>query len=153
MLYDRILVAIDPTPTREHEQVMRRCHELGTMTGASIYVLYVAPGHIVPGSIIGGRRPSLAPGAMDVDVDQAHVTAMQEFVDSLTASGITASGEIVAATEHDIAQIILDRANEHDVDLIILGHELHVKGRHAHVAEQVLDHHPHRSILLAKPPA
>lgn len=146
-LYSRILVAIDPTPTREHEQVMRRCHELGQITGASIHVLYVAPGHVVPQS-----DRSLGSG-VDADVDAADRAAMQSFVDSLATSGIEAHGEIVAATEHDIAQVILDRATEHDVDLIVLGHELHVKGRHAHVAERVLDSHPHRSILLAKPPA
>ncbi|MEI2776204.1 MAG: MFS transporter [Tetrasphaera sp.] len=148
-LYSRILIAIDPTPNREHEQLMRRCHELGEITGASIYVLYVAPGHIAPRVSPGSGHVS---AGVDADVDHSHVQAMQAFIDSLTASGIEARGEIVAATEHDIAEVILARATQHDVDLIILGHELHVKGRHTHVAERVLESHPHRSILLAKPP-
>lgn len=149
VLYRRILVAIDPTPDREHEQVMDRVHQLGTLTGAAIHVLYVAPGHLTTNV---SQHAHLTAG-IDAVVDESDVHDMQAFVDSLTSAGITAHGEIVAATAGDIAEVILDRATEHDVDLIVLGHELHVKGRHEHVADRVLDSHPHRSILLARPPA
>ena len=63
--------------------------------------------------------------------------------------GLTVHGEMVNATEHDIADVILQRAKELDVDIIVLGYQHH---RESAVAEQVIRHHPPCSILLARPP-
>jgi len=82
--------------------------------------------------------------------------AVQRLVDSLAAAGIEAHGEMVSATEHDIAEVILQRAQELDVDLVVLGHQHH-RGVgnlfQASVAERVIRRHPPYSILLARPPA
>jgi hypothetical protein len=49
-MYDRNLVAIDPTPSEEN-RVTQRTEQIGKLTGATIYVLQVALGHRRPGDI------------------------------------------------------------------------------------------------------
>jgi nucleotide-binding universal stress UspA family protein len=58
-------------------------------------------------------------------------------------------GELVEATEHDAAEAIVQRANELDADIIVLGYQHH---RGSTVAEHVIRQHPRCSVLLAKPP-
>jgi nucleotide-binding universal stress UspA family protein len=50
--------------------------------------------------------------------------------------------------------VILQRAKELDVDLIVLGHEHHrgPGGFRSSVAEHVIHQHPPYSTLLARPP-
>ena len=60
-MYDRILVAIDATPTEENRSAQTRAEQIGRLTGATVYVLHVARGHIVPGDIIGGAGLACAP--------------------------------------------------------------------------------------------
>ena len=55
--------------------------------------------------------------------------AVQQLIDQLSAAGIDAHGELVSATEHDVAEVILQRAKELDVDLLVLGHQHHARGR------------------------
>jgi nucleotide-binding universal stress UspA family protein len=89
----------------------------------------------------------------DVEVREREV--VQQAVDKLSAAGIETHGELVNATDHDIADLILERAKELRVDLIVLGHEHHrgpTNAFRASVAEQVIRHHPPCSILLARPP-
>ena len=74
---------------------------------------------------------------------------MQQLVDRLSAAGIDAHGEMVVATEHDAADIILRRAAELGVDLLVLGHQHH---RGSRTAERVIHQHPPYSVLLARPP-
>jgi hypothetical protein len=52
-------------------------------------------------------------------------TVVQAFVDQLCAPGIDAHGEVVSATDHDLVSVILQRAMELDVDLLVLGHQHH----------------------------
>ena len=89
------------------------------------------------------------------DVEDTDRGAVQALVDRLSAAGIDAHGEIVSEAEHEIAGLILRRAQEIGADLIVLGHQHHRgAGRlfHASVAEQVIRQHPPISILLARPP-
>ena len=81
-------------------------------------MLHVARAHIVPGDIIGGS--GLGVLSAEDDVEAVDRQAVQQLVDSLAAAGVEAHGEIVSATEHDIADVILQRAKELDVDLIVL---------------------------------
>jgi hypothetical protein len=60
----------------------------------------------------------------------------------------------VSATEHDIAEVILQRAKELDEDLLVLGHQHHRGAANlfqSSVAERVIRQHPRYSILLARP--
>ena len=50
---------------------------------------------------------------------------VQDAVDQLAAAGIDVHGEIIEATEHDVADIIVQRAKELDVDIIVLGYQHH----------------------------
>ena len=118
-----------------------------------MYVLHVARGHIVPGDIIGGA--GLGVRSAEEDFEGADRQAVQALVDRLSAAGVDAHGEMVSATEHDVASVILQRAKELDVDLLVLGHQHHRGAGNAFrssVAEQVIHQHPPISILLAQPP-
>ena len=153
-MYDRILVAIDATPTEENRSAQTRAEQIGRLTGATVYVLHVARAHIIPGDIIGGAGFGVR--SADEDVEGADRQAVQALVDRLSAAGVVAHGEIVSATQHDVAGAILQRATELNVDLLVLGHQHHrVAGNafRSSVAEQVIRQHPPFSILLARPPA
>jgi nucleotide-binding universal stress UspA family protein len=151
-MYDRILVAIDTTPD-ENNSALQRTTQFATMTGAIVHLLHVARGHIVPMDIIGGSARTVVSAEDDADDPDRQV--VQNALDHLAAAGIEAHGEIVSATEHDIAEVILQRAKELNVDLIVLGHEHHRGpgwGFRSSVAEHVIHQHPPYSILLARPP-
>jgi nucleotide-binding universal stress UspA family protein len=152
-MYDRILVAIDAMPTEENRSALRRTEQIGKLTGATVHLLHVARGHFIPGDIIAGS--GLGVLSAEDDAETADRAAVQELVDRLSAAGVEAHGEMVSATEHDIAEVILQRAKELDVDLIVLGHQHHRGAGNAFrssVAEQVIHQHPPLSILLARPP-
>jgi nucleotide-binding universal stress UspA family protein len=152
-MYDRILVAIDATPTEENRSAQTRAEQIGRLTGATVYVLHVARGHIIPGDIIGGAGFGVR--SADEDVEGADRQAVQALVDRLSAAGVDAHGEIVSATQHDVAGAILQRATELNVDLLVLGHQHHRGAGNvfrSSVADWIIRHHPPFSILLARPP-
>jgi nucleotide-binding universal stress UspA family protein len=146
-MYDRILVAIDAMPTDENRTTLERTEQIGTLTGATVYVLHVARGHIIPEDISAGSGLGV-PSAED-DAETVDRRAVQELVDRLSTAGIDAHGEMVSATEHDIPEVILQRAKELDVDLLVLGHRHH---RGSRTAERIIHQHPPFSVLLARPP-
>ena len=74
---------------------------------------------------------------------------VQATVDALAATGVTVHGELINATEHDIPDIILQRADELRADIIVLGYQHH---RESTVAEHVIRRHPHCSVSPARPP-
>jgi len=153
-MYNRILVAIDATPSEENRSAQTRAEQMGRMTGATVYILHVALGHIIPGDITGGA--GLGVRSADDDVESADRNAVQALVDRLSAAGIEAHGEIVSATTHDVARAILQRAQELDVDLLVLGHQHHRGAGNvfrSSVADWIIHHRPPFSILLARPPA
>jgi nucleotide-binding universal stress UspA family protein len=83
------------------------------------------------------------------DVEAIDRRLVQQLVDKLSAAGVDAHGEIISATEHDLPDVILQRAEELDVDLLVLGHQHH---RGSRTAERVIHQHPPYSVLLARPP-
>ena len=152
-MYKRILVAIDATPTDENRSALKRTEQIGLLTGGTVYVLHVARSHIVPGDIIGGAGFGVR--SAEEDIEGADRQAVQALVDRLSAAGVDAHGEIVSATQHDVASAILQRASELDVDLLVLGHQHHRGAGNAFrssVADWIIHHHPPFSILLARPP-
>jgi nucleotide-binding universal stress UspA family protein len=152
-MYKRILIAIDATPSEENRSAQTRAEQIGRLTGATVHVLHVARGHIVPGDITGGA--GLGVRSADDDVETADRDAVQALVDRLAAAGIDAHGEIVSATRHDIGSAILQRAQELHVDLLVLGHQHHRSAANmfrSSVADWIIHHHPPFSILLARPP-
>ena len=153
-LYPRILVALDAAQAGEHQLTLKRITQMGVMTGGQVHVLYLRQGHIVPGLIMAGSGLGVA--SAEDDVEAVDGKAIQSLIDSLSAAGVNAHGELVSATEHDFAEVILQRAKEKNADLLILEHEYHAGAGHAlraSVAEQIIRHHPTLSILLARPAA
>jgi nucleotide-binding universal stress UspA family protein len=146
-MYNRILVAIDAKPNEENKSAIERTEQIGKLTGATVYVLHVARGHIVPEDITGGA--GLGVWTAEDDVEGVDRRAVQQLVDKLSVAGIDAHGEIVSATEHDLPDVILQRAEELAVDLLVLGHQHH---RDSRTAERVLHQHPPYSVLMARPP-
>ena len=41
-MYERILLAIDVTPTEENRSALTRTEQIGRLTGATVHVLHVA---------------------------------------------------------------------------------------------------------------
>jgi nucleotide-binding universal stress UspA family protein len=156
-MYERILVAIDATP-EDDNITLHRAVVFAQRWGSIVHLLHVGRGHILPADITGGAGLGVTGrgvGWPEDDVDRRERDVVQQAVDKLSAAGIETHGELVNATEHDIAEVILQRAGELKVDLIVLGHEHHRgpgNAFRASVAEQVIRHHPPCSILLARPP-
>lgn len=151
-MYQRILVAIDATPTDENRSALERTEQIGRLTGARVHVLHVARSHIVPGDITAGAAFGVS-AAEDFEEDNRNV--VQDFVERLADAGVDAHGEMVSATEHDVASVILQRARELDVDLLVLGHQHHRGAGNvfrASVADRIIHQHPPFSILLSRPP-
>ena len=145
-MYNRILVAIDASPDSPDDS-LNRTMQFAKMTGGTVHLLYVARGHIIPTDISAGSGLGVRTAEDDVDVRERQV--VQSAVDQLAAAGVDVRGEMIEATEHDVADVILQRAKELDVDIIVLGYQHH---RGSVVAEHVLRQRPHCSILLARPP-
>jgi len=145
-LYNRILVAIDASPDSPDDS-LNRTMQFAKMTGGTVHLLHVARGHIIPADISVGARLGVRSAEDDVDARERKV--VQDAVDQLAAAGIDVHGEMIEATEHDVADVIVQRAEELDVDIIVLGHQHH---RGSKVAEHVIRQRPRCSVLLASPP-
>ena len=146
-MYDRILVAIDASPDSP-DDALNRTVQFAKMSGGSVHLLHVARGHIIPTDISAGSGLGVRSLEDDVDLDGER-QVVQAAVDRLAAEGIEVHGELVEATEHDAADAIVQRAEELDVDIIVLGYQHH---RGSAVAEHVIRQHPRCSVLLARPP-
>ena len=145
-MYEKILVAIDASPNSPDDS-LRRTIQFAKMTNGVVHLLHVARGHVVAADINAGSGLGVLAG--EDDVDQREQKVVQDAVNQLAAAGITVHGELINATEHDVAKVIVQRADELNVDIIVLGYQ-HYRG--SVVAEQVLREHPQCSVLLAKPP-
>jgi len=145
-MYDRILVAIDVSPDSPGS-FSERTAQFANMTGGTVHLLHVARGHVVAYDINAGSGLGVLVGEDDVAADERRT--VQDAVDQLAAAGVPVHGELVNATEHDVADIILQRANELSADVIVLGHPHH---RGSSVAEQVIRRRPTCAVLLERPP-
>ena len=145
-MYERMLVSIDASPDSPDDS-LNRTMQFATMAGCTVHLLHVARGHIIPGDISAGSGLGVRAAEDDVDVRERQV--VQDAVDTLAAAGIEVHGELIEATEHDAADVILQRAKELDVDIIVLGYQHH---RASAWPSRSSGSRPHCSILLARPP-
>ena len=145
-MYKRMLISIDASPDSP-DNSLNRTVQFATMAGCSVHLLHIARGHIIPGDISAGSRFGVRVAEDDVDVRERQV--VQDAVDTIAAAGVEVHGELIEATEHEAADVILQRAKELEVDLIVLGYQHY---RASGVAEHVIRARPHCSILLARPP-
>ena len=146
-MYDRILVAIDASPDSPDDS-LNRTTQFAKMTGGDgVPAARGARAHRPDATSPPGPGSGVRRAEDDVDVRERQV--VQNAVDQLAAAGIEVHGELIEATEHDVADVIVQRAKELDVDIIVLGYQHH---RGSVVAEHVIRQRPHCSILLARPP-
>ena len=145
-MYKRMLISIDASPDSP-DNSLNRTIQFATMAGCSVHLLHIARGHIIPGDISAGSGLGVRTAEDDVDVRERQV--VQDAVDTIAAAGVEVHGELIEATEHEAADVILQRAKELEVDLIVLGYQHY---RASGVAEHVIRARPHCSILLARPP-
>ena len=145
-MYDRMLVAIDASPDSPDDS-LNRTAQFAKMAGSTVFLLHVARGHVVASDINAGSGLGVLEGEDDVDIRERKV--LQDAVNQLAAAGVTVHGELINATEHDAAQVIVQRANELQADLIVLGYQ-HYRG--STVADHVIKAHPACSVLFARPP-
>jgi nucleotide-binding universal stress UspA family protein len=153
-MFDRILAAIDATPDDDNV-TLQAAEAFALRWGSIVHLLHVARGHIIPQEITGGTGVAHGVVSAEDDTDAREREIVQLAVDKLSAAGIETNGELINAIEHDIADVIIERARALKVDLIMLGHEHHrgpENAFRASVAEQVIHRHPQCSILLARPP-
>lgn len=141
-----MLVAIDASPDSP-DNSLNRTIQFAKMTGATVHLLHVARGHLIPRDVSVGA--GLGTPSVEDDADVRERVVVQDAVDLIAASGIEVHGEMIEATEHDVADVVVQRAEELDVDLIVLGYQ-HYRG--SVVGEHVIRQRPHCSILLARPP-
>ena len=106
-MYERMLVAIDASPDSP-DNSLNRTVQFARMSGCAVHLLHVARGHIIPGDISAGAGLGVRVAADDVDVRERQV--VQDAVDTLAAAGIEVHGELIEATEHEAADVILQRA-------------------------------------------
>jgi nucleotide-binding universal stress UspA family protein len=145
-MYGRMRVAIDAA-LNSPDNSLRRTIQFAKMSGATVYLLHVARGHVVASDISAGSGLGVLAGEDDVDAREREI--VQRAVDEMAQAGIPVHGELVNATEHDAAEVIVQRARELQVDLIVMGYQ-HYRG--SPVADRVIHQELHCSILLARPP-
>jgi nucleotide-binding universal stress UspA family protein len=121
-MYRRILSAIDSTP---HAQtVLAQTQYLARLTSASVHVLHVHAARAIHASFPVVAAP--AAGVALASMAPEHLTmGARQLVDhavaQLAAAGLTTTGEILDAREDRAAELIVQRAEDLMVQLIVLG--------------------------------
>jgi hypothetical protein len=101
---------VTPLPTLWPQPAVARTEQIGRLIGATVYAPHFARAHIVPGDIIAGSHFGVL--SAEDDVEAADREEVQRLVDGLAAAGNNAHGEMLSATEHHIAEIILQSARD-----------------------------------------
>jgi nucleotide-binding universal stress UspA family protein len=147
-MFEQILAAIDVTSNESN--VLDAAQDLANLTSGTVHLLHVAEQQVSTGEMLG-EGLAVTGGA---DVDAREMILSDQAVARLTASGVKADGQVIQITrgsQADVAQVILRRAQELNVDLIVLGESLHGRASRlfrGSVADEVVHHHPQCSVLL-----
>src|SRR6478752_306047 len=120
-MYERILVAVDKTANQG--AVVDHAARLATLSCAALHVLHVTPLHLISEDVVAGSGFGVVTG--EGDVGPGEKTLVADLLKQLRSAGVTATGEVVSATEHDTAQVISERAKATNADLLILGESHH----------------------------
>lgn len=105
-MFQKLLLAVDDSAGSQ--VAVSFATALAQPTSASVHVVYVNE------FLVGGRGLTLH--------TQAEATALvAEAVSQLRSAGIDVSGSVCAGSYHDVAKVIVDRAQHTDADAIVLG--------------------------------
>ncbi|GAA2219544.1 universal stress protein [Streptomyces nogalater] len=105
-MFQRILVAVDPSPARH--SVIRLAGDMARLTGAKVRVLHIAPSTATMAAVVSLEDDSEAKAILD------------EAVAGLRDAGVGADGTVVGALTTQIATTISSAAAEWQADLLIL---------------------------------
>jgi nucleotide-binding universal stress UspA family protein len=144
-MFSRMLVVVDASPDTPDDS-SHHTIQLATTFGATVYVLHLPRGHLIPQDISAGAKAGVP--TVEDDTNGRERQVVQAAVDQIAAAGIEVHGEMIEVTEHDAADVVIQRATELDVELIVMSHQHH---RGSALAERVIHQKPHCSILLAQP--
>lgn len=133
-MYERLLVAVDHSEFAE--RVLTGAKDLATLSGGEVWVLHVQEYEVLPrvGVMLRESR------------DEASAT-VDAAVTELTGAGVKAHGELGRSMYGQAAQVIVGKASEHDVGLIVMGS----RGR-GDLAGMLLGSTAHKVIHLAHQP-
>jgi MFS transporter, AAHS family, benzoate transport protein len=145
-LYDKALVTIDEMGNKLTQD---RIREFCLLNCKEVYLCYIAPEHIIAGEV--GRSLALGEHGGDAEVTQAHVDALQEYVDMLAAAGVAVHGQIITAAEYNRGDAIVSLAQQLGVDLTILNFEIGGAPAKAKVTQQIVARNPRMAVLVARP--
>ncbi|GGL92337.1 universal stress protein [Streptomyces fumigatiscleroticus] len=105
-MFRRILVAVDPSPTRH--SAVRLAGEMARLTGAKVRVLHVAPSTATIAAVVSLEDDAEAKAVLD------------EAVTRLRDEGVDAEGTVANALTTQIATTISSAAEEWQADLVVL---------------------------------
>ncbi|GHB17572.1 universal stress protein [Streptomyces viridiviolaceus] len=105
-MFQRILVAVDPSPARH--SVIGLAGDMARLTGAKVSVLHVAPSTATIAAVVSLEDDAEAKGILD------------EALARLRDAGVEAEGTVVDALTTQIATTISSAAEEWEADLLIL---------------------------------
>jgi hypothetical protein len=145
-LYDKALVTVDQMGNKLTRE---RIREFCLLTCKEVFICYIAPEHIIAGEV--GHSLAVGEHGGDAEVTPQHVEAVQEYVDLLAAEGMAVHGRIVTAAEYNRGDVIVDLAQQLDVDLTILNFEIGGARAKAKVTQQIVARNPGMAVLVARP--
>lgn len=150
-MYDRILSAIDSTP--HAHTVIAHTQYLARLTQARVHIL-----HVYSMRTVHAGLPVIAAAAAGVNmagVPPAELTHgahewVDQAVDRLLTAGVIAAGEVLDAHEDRAAQLIVQRAQDLAIQLVVVGAQYRrrlLASLRPTVAERVC-HEPRCPILI-----
>ena len=107
-MYERILVALDHSAGSDH--VLAAAKELASMSKAKVWVLHLREREVIAQM---GDVPS--------ETEDEATQAVNGAVKELTGLGVEAHGEVRDTTFGHAAREIMADAQEHDVNVIVMG--------------------------------
>jgi nucleotide-binding universal stress UspA family protein len=108
-MYTRLLAAVDHSPVSE--RVVAAASELAQLAHGEVWVVHVRERDVM------GR----AGGLIDTETAAAAQRDVDAAVTVLTGAGVKAHGEVSHAIHGHVARAITDSAEEHIVDVIVMG--------------------------------
>ncbi|MER6679988.1 universal stress protein [Streptomyces olivaceoviridis] len=136
-MFERIMVAVDPSPARK--SVVRMAGELARLTGAEVHVL-----HVVTTAVAGDA-------VLPVESDEAGQGVLDEALTQLLGMDVKAEGRILHGLTVQVADAVSRAATEFRADLLIISPH-HRSSLAALLNPRVSDAVAHRSrmaVLLA----
>ena len=107
-MYERLLVPIDHAESTE--RVLAAAKDLALLSKGEVWVMHLREREVMP-------RTGLVP----TESDNEALAGVEEAVEKLTSAGVKAHGVVDDAVFGHAARYIIEAAEEHDVDVIVMG--------------------------------